>query len=45
MCYNNNGLWIILILILLCGWGGFGWGGCGNGCGNNCGCNDNCGCC
>ena len=43
MCWNNgnNCLWIILILILFCGWGG----NCGNGCGNSCGCgNNNCGC-
>ena len=31
-----NSLWIIILIIILFGWGG-------NGCGNNCGCN-NCGC-
>ena len=42
MCnYNNNSLWIILILIALFCCGGFGCGnscGCNNGCGNDCGC-------
>lgn len=42
MCFNNcnsnNGLWIIILIIILFG--------CGNGCGcgNNCGCDNNCGC-
>ena len=40
-CYGGNScLWIILILIILFGWGG---NGCNNGCGNsNCGCNSGC---
>ena len=41
MLCNNNGnniLWLILILILFCGFNG----NCG--CGNGCGCNDGCGC-
>ncbi len=42
-CGNNMGsLWIIIILILLFGCGGFGSGCCNNCCnecgGNNCGC-------
>ena len=44
MCGNNNGLWIIIILIILfCG--GCGSWGCGSGCGG--GCNTGCGggCC
>jgi len=50
MCFNNCGggnscLWIILILIILfCGCGNNGFGGCGgcnNGCNNGC----NTGCC
>lgn len=37
---NNNGLWIIILIIIL--FGGFG-NSCG--CGNNCGCDNNsCGC-
>ena len=50
MCWNNgnNCLWIILILILFCGWGGNGCGCGGNNCGcggNSCGCGGNsCGC-
>lgn len=44
---NNSSLWIIILIIILFGCGGF-----GNGCGcgysnNNCGCgcdNNNCGC-
>jgi len=43
-CGNNYGsLWIIIILILLFGCGGFGGStcGCGN---NNCGCGNDCGC-
>jgi len=53
MCGNNNGLWIIIILIILFCWGGCGFGncgcgscgcdnGCGNSCGNNCGCGSTC---
>jgi len=39
---NNNGLWILILIIILfgCGGNGFGCGNCGcdnNGCGN-CGC-------
>ena len=50
--YNNgfcggNMCWIIILLILFCGYGNNGL--CGttynNGCGNNCGCDNNCGCC
>lgn len=49
---NNNGfggnfLWIIILIIILFGWGGFGIGG-NCGCNNGCvgGTNDNgCGCC
>ena len=35
---NNNGLWILILIIILFG--------CGNGCGcdNNCGCGNGCGC-
>ena len=33
---GNSALWIIILIIILFGWGG-------NGCGNNCGCNS-CGC-
>ena len=43
MCFGGNGLWGIIILILLCNCGG-NWGGCCNDCdcrtgNNNCGCN------
>ena len=43
-CGNNgwggsSALWIIILIIIL-----FGWGGNGCGCGNNCGCNNGCGC-
>ena len=39
MCFGGNGLWWIIILILLfCNCGNNNWGGCG--CDNN-----NCGCC
>ena len=45
----NNSLWIIILLIILFGWGNNGFGcSCNNGCGcdNNCGCgcDNNCGC-
>ena len=33
---NNNGLWVLILIIILFG--------CGNGCGNSCGCDNNCGC-
>ena len=37
--YNNNSfIWIILILIILVGCGGWSYGGNSCGCGNNCGC-------
>ena len=47
MCGNNgwggnSALWIIILIIIL-----FGWGNNGNSCGcnnNNCGCNNGCGC-
>ncbi len=32
---DNNWIWIILIVLLVCGNCG---SGCGNGCGNGCGC-------
>jgi len=35
----NNGIWLIILIIIL-----FGWGGNGCGCNNNCGCDNNCGC-
>lgn len=45
---GNSALWIIILIIILFGWGGNGCGnncGCNNGCGcNNCGCNNDCGC-
>ncbi len=45
---GNSALWIIILVIILFGWGGNGCGnncGCSNGCGcNNCGCNNDCGC-
>ena len=37
---NNNGLWIIILIIILFGCGNNGFGcGCDNGCNNGCGCN------
>jgi hypothetical protein len=45
-CNNscNNGIWLIILIIILFGWGGNGCG-CNNNCGcNNCGCDNNCGC-
>ncbi len=50
---GNSTLWIILLIILLCGCGGWSGSGCcgSNNCGcgsnNNCGnnCSDDCGCC
>ena len=48
MCFNNGNnnscLWIILILIVLCGCCGGSWSGNSCGCGNNCGCGCNDGC-
>ena len=43
MCWGNgNGcIWLIIIVILLCGFGGWGSCGCNNNCGNDCG---GCGC-
>ena len=45
LCGNNSNLWIVIILIILFGCGGF---GCSNGCGNmgcgNTGCGNDCGC-
>ena len=46
MCFGGNGLWWIIILILLCNCGGT-WGGNWGGCCNDCDCrtgNNNCGC-
>ena len=37
---NNNGLWILILIIILFGCGN----GYGCGCDNNCGCNNGCGC-
>ena len=38
-CLNNNWWWIIILVLLFCncGWGNWGWNGCGD--------NNNCGCC
>ena len=53
MCCGNNGfggsgcLWIILLIIILCGCCGNGnsWGGNNCGCSNGCGgCDNGCGC-
>lgn len=44
---GNSALWIIILVIILFGWGGNGCGNncCCNNCGcNNCGCNNDCGC-
>ena len=50
MCNNNCGgniCWIIILLILFCGFGNNGLMGANNGCGCGCGCDNNngCGCC
>lgn len=46
--WGNSGVWIILLIIILFGCGGWGGNSCGcnNGC-NSCGCNNDndCGCC
>ena len=39
---GNSCLWIILLIIILCGCGG--WSGNNCCCNNNCGCNNGCGC-
>ena len=39
---GGNFCWIIILLILFCGCGNNGIGGCEN---NRCGCENNCGCC
>ena len=45
---NNSSLWLIILIIILFGYGNNGCGNncgcCNDGCGNNCGCNNNCGC-
>ncbi len=41
---NNNGLWILILIIILFGCGnGCGFGS-GCGCDNGCGCSNGCGC-
>ena len=35
---NNSALWLIILIIVLFGYGNNGYG-CNNGCGNDCGCN------
>ena len=39
---GNSCQWIILLIIILCGCGG--WSGNNCCCNNNCGCNNGCGC-
>ena len=45
---NNSSRWLIILIIILFGYGNNGCGNncgcCNDGCGNNCGCNNNCGC-
>ncbi len=40
---NNNGIWGIILVLIILYFLGFNWCGCNNGCGcnNDCGCNNN----
>ena len=41
---NNNGLWILILIIILFGCGNSCGFGSGCGCDNGCGCSNGCGC-